>query len=328
MDIATHILAGRAAGKISGETKAAALAGMIGGVLPDTDSLALFSPPLEEVLERRGCLHSIVSVFLTAVLITLICSAARKSHRKTVFLAALGGGLTHLLLDVITPWGVPLLWPLSRDFSLGITRGFDPWISLLVLAMTYFTWPRGKASWNRGTHTVACNKTMRSRCLALSAGFLILAYLALRLFLQAASLETFPDSDSYRASSYALSATNPFRWRVVMMTGESIDIHKVVVPDRPLKLLSFPVVESPCIELSKSGKLASRYLRRAEYPHADFFPGENISTVVWRDMRDQLLHTYRSGEVRVTIDCKTGKIVREEKITWLKRLKGARPLLD
>ncbi|QLG61632.1 metal-dependent hydrolase [Halorarum salinum] len=42
------------------------------------------------------------------------------------FLLGFGSILGHLAADVITPMGVPFLWPASRRWSLGVTPSRDP----------------------------------------------------------------------------------------------------------------------------------------------------------------------------------------------------------
>jgi len=371
LDIVTHILAGRAAGKMSAGTKAAAVAGALGALVPDVDGLVLVFPALEGILERRGGLHSCLGVLLTAVVVTAVISWLRKIRQKrkvdeaaefetdweqlsvgrsyldsditpdlkkqalvpsaAVFAAAVAGGLTHLLLDVITPWGVPLLWPIDTEFALGLTRGFDPWISGLVLAMTYFTLPNVSSRRRRKMFDLVDYRPVRRRGFAVCAAFFVIAYLALRFYLQAGSLTALPPGSGGPSledtrSSYALSALNPFRWRVVVVTSNGYDLYRVVTSKRPQKLLSFTSSGSPCIEKSRSGELVSRYLQRARYPYSLFNPDhedkDNRSTVIWRDMRDQLFQVYRSDEVQVNLDCGTGEMIWEKKTTWFDRLVG------
>ncbi len=395
MDIITHALTGRIIGKLSGRGRVAAVAGVAGAVLPDVDSLVLIFPALGSVIERRGGFHSCAGVLFWAAVVTVACvltgryrgsahmgpaseatrefveaesteevpfleapelsAASVHSAAAVPFIAALLGGMSHLLLDVITPWGIPLLWPFGSCSALGITRGFDPWITLLVLIATYFTWSRKESIEMPGTGTAASQGPegpgvpagpagaespdeafggMRERptegvgCrerrpgAVAYAGCLLSGYLVLRLVLQASSLSGLSPAESRDASSYALSATNPFRWRLVVRTEDAIDIYRVMVPGAAEKILSFPVERSPCIEESRRGPVASRYLARAKYPYATVATTDRISTVTWRDMRDQLPHIYRSGEVRVRIECGTGKIYGEERTTWLDHFTG------
>jgi len=66
------------------------------------------------VLEHRGFLHSLAALALTWWAVGRIGVDAEPA-------LALGWG-SHLALDLLTPAGVPLLWPWSRRFSLPVVR--------------------------------------------------------------------------------------------------------------------------------------------------------------------------------------------------------------
>lgn len=321
MDIITHSVAGTAVGGVAAGRREALIAGFIGAVAPDIDSLVLVMPQLGWVMERRGGMHSVLGVLIVSLVLMLVLPRIRNVAGGPVFMAAAAGGVSHLFLDLVTPWGVPLFWPLSNEFSLGLTRGFDPWISALVLAMVIVPRLGGM------TYRKACSAgayggrrfTVAARQQAVMIGLLIVAYLAIRFLFQGMSLREFNGAGTGDAGSYALSALNPLRWRVVVQREERTDVYRVALPGKPELRLSFPHAEGPCVEESRNCDLAGAYLERARFPHATVTrdAGTGTATVVWRDLRDQLLHTYRSGEVRVTLDCSTGEILREEKRTWL-----------
>jgi inner membrane protein len=111
----------------------AVLAGL-GGLAPDVDragsSVARsLGPPsrmaawvVQRGLGHRGPLHSLAAVLLVFVL----GEAAGAGAGTTNVGAALAfGWASHLLLDALTPAGVPLLWPLPARLRLppGVTTG-------------------------------------------------------------------------------------------------------------------------------------------------------------------------------------------------------------
>ncbi len=322
MDIITHSIAGMAAGGAAAGRREALLAGFLGALALDLDSIVLVYPRIESLVARRGFLHSLAGVAIVSLALALFLPRFRKGSGKTVFIAAAAGGLAHLFLDLVTPWGVPLLWPLPGEYALGLTRGFDPWISLLVLAMLLVPWlgcslRRRRSRPDRTSGGSFFSAAGRQQAVVL--GLVVVAYLGLRFLFQGASLREFRRADVRDIESYALSALNPLRWRVVVRTDEGTDVYRVALPGVPEKKLSFHRAAGPCVEGSRRGGLAGAYLEQARFPHASIVEGGegDTVTVVWRDLRDQLLHTYRSGEVRVTVDCTTGEILREKKRTWL-----------
>ena len=81
----------------------------IGGVIVDLDILLQSDFPLE----HRGIVHTPLFLAMSVVLLYLVTS------RPTAF--AFGAGfLSHLLLDVMTPAGILLLYPLPTYFTLNL----------------------------------------------------------------------------------------------------------------------------------------------------------------------------------------------------------------
>lgn len=108
----THLLVGASVGAIiTGEPVGAAV-GAIAGLLPDIDHphsilgrrLWLISAPLNVIVGHRGALHSLIAAIGLAALFRAILP-----DWWVVITAAY---VSHLLADVVTVSGVPLLWPL------------------------------------------------------------------------------------------------------------------------------------------------------------------------------------------------------------------------
>lgn len=128
----THLLAGASVGAAwslcTGETpvNAAVMIGVsaVAGLLPDLDTpgstlgrrVPIFSFLVKLTLGHRGMLHGILPWIGFWLLISRIPAAA--------FLAVPGvlATLSHLILDALTPSGVPLLWPLGIQIHLGRIR--------------------------------------------------------------------------------------------------------------------------------------------------------------------------------------------------------------
>ncbi len=81
----------------------------IGGVIPDLDILLQYEFPLQ----HRGIIHTPFFLLVCVVFLYLI------TDKPTTF--SFGTGfLSHLLLDVITPAGILLLYPLPVFFTLNL----------------------------------------------------------------------------------------------------------------------------------------------------------------------------------------------------------------
>jgi inner membrane protein len=124
---------------------AAMAAAALGALLPDIDhpgswagrKMRLVSVPLSMVVGHRGVTHSLLAVVAgLAVLGTL----------GVGFAAAplVVGYLSHLAADMLTPSGVPLLWPNRRRFALPVCGTGGIVELLLVAALAALTgWATG-----------------------------------------------------------------------------------------------------------------------------------------------------------------------------------------
>ena len=102
-------------------TALTAAASALGGVLPDLDHpkskitqkfgvIGFFSSRL---FRHRGVLHT--PTFHIAVSLALLLLVGQSSYIQYIIYGLLVGELSHLLLDALTPKGIPLLWPLTRQ---------------------------------------------------------------------------------------------------------------------------------------------------------------------------------------------------------------------
>ena len=118
--IATHGVVGLAIGYVFDRP----VAGLLAGLAPDADFL--FPAVLGWPLVHRGVTHAAVA------LLALVGIAALTTDRRT--LAALTAAYaSHLLIDITTPKGIPLVYPaLDERLSLDIgIHGHAPEVTLL-----------------------------------------------------------------------------------------------------------------------------------------------------------------------------------------------------
>lgn len=97
--------------------KIAAIAGVLGGVLPDIDVLIKSSAdPLLGIEYHRHFTHSLIMVPVLAIPVALLVwyFSKKKLPLKEIYLYAFLGVLTHGLLDSCTSYGTQLFWPFSN----------------------------------------------------------------------------------------------------------------------------------------------------------------------------------------------------------------------
>lgn len=149
MDPVTHLLAGALAGATltpgaqAGRQRPllqAMLAGAVAGIFPDIDYLALAGGDTLYMLNNhRGYTHSLLLLPLWATLLAcpLKWSSGHRLGLKPCLAIAALALTTHILLDLITPYGTRILMPLDvHPYTLNTTFVIDlPLTAILALGM-------------------------------------------------------------------------------------------------------------------------------------------------------------------------------------------------
>ncbi|UNH31969.1 metal-dependent hydrolase [Moellerella wisconsensis] len=123
---------------------------LLGALLPDIDHpssiigrlFRVISVPIFKLCGHRGFTHS----FIAWGLLILFCYTGIPAEwvlPNDLLQAFLLGYFSHLIADMLTPAGVPLLWPLPRRFRLPILRGktnkkAERFIAVLLTVCAYF----------------------------------------------------------------------------------------------------------------------------------------------------------------------------------------------
>lgn len=87
------------------------------GAKQGLDGAAISAGMKSAGVEHRGVTHSLAALAVVTVL-TAICTFFMPDASLALPLAAFLGYGSHLIGDMLTPHGVPLLWPLDRKFHL------------------------------------------------------------------------------------------------------------------------------------------------------------------------------------------------------------------
>lgn len=105
--------------------------GMIGSLLPDIDhpqsamgrQLPIVSDGVSLVMGHRGGMHSLLMTFLVGIAASIGLHFVYPSVAYLLAAALTLGYLSHLMLDALTPSGVPFLWPVNeRQFSIPLAH--------------------------------------------------------------------------------------------------------------------------------------------------------------------------------------------------------------
>jgi len=153
MDFVTHAAVGGLVGRALAprdperrESTRYAVAGAVAASLPDADHVLEWLSADAYLLHHRSATHSIF--FLLAVVVTVaLLPGPGRARRAAVTAAALA---SHLFLDLLTPFGTGILWPLLEARpSLDVLPIVAPWMVGLALlglaAATVRAWRSGAA---------------------------------------------------------------------------------------------------------------------------------------------------------------------------------------
>lgn len=154
MDPLSHALLGAVAARslTRGAARPAMLAGALAAMLPDADVLirAADDPLLTLELHRQFS-HALASAPLGALPVAALVGWRSGERRfTTLYLAALAGFLSAILLDACTSYGTQLLWPFSTSrIAWSVIPVVEPVMTALLLAAALLGWRRGAAAPSR-----------------------------------------------------------------------------------------------------------------------------------------------------------------------------------
>ncbi|MDN5292834.1 MAG: inner membrane protein [Eubacteriales bacterium] len=304
MDLISHGVLGFVLAGLGVKEKlgAASVAGLVlASMAPDFDGVVMLKGARAFYKYHREITHSLVG----ATAIGLVLAAGLSFLFPLTFFQGLGvsalGMALHLLMDSLTPWGVPLFYPFSsKKYSFNLVWFFDPVVigSLLGALMVGYEVPHLKFS------------------LQLSALGVIGFYLLLRVHQKRRSrLLAARELPAYyrRGKMWVLpSAVSPFQWDVIACRSSRYYYMKVdslrerVVIRREYASASY----HRCVACSQESELVEIFLKRARFPIYNVLKEENAYIIEWLDVH--LLQIGGLHGVRVAVDNTTGAILEEK----------------
>ncbi len=117
---------------------------LISSILPDGPIIFIGGPGTIEYLLHRSYSHSILLAPVYSFILTLLMFTLFKKYLKNKFIVlysfSLLAVLSHILLDLITPFGIELFYPFSNKlYSLDILHSFDPiFLSISIIVLITF----------------------------------------------------------------------------------------------------------------------------------------------------------------------------------------------
>ena len=134
----THFIAGLAAGLLITTEPVAVIVSGVSALLPDIDTptskVGRASPVVSTIVNitfgHRGLFHSLLAAGLIYLLVL--------KFFPTYSIYCLIGYLSHLLLDCLTPAGLPLLWPIPFRFRIPVIKTASVLEIILFICIVIF----------------------------------------------------------------------------------------------------------------------------------------------------------------------------------------------
>ena len=288
MEPVTHFLFGAAMGRagLNRKTALATVTLTLAAEAADLDVLSRFGGSAFGLNHHRGFTHSFLGVpLVAAVVVGFVYLLWRLRGRKTrnpnlpprwglLFAYACLAGLSHILLDFTTNYGVRPFWPFSeRWISWDIVFIVEP-VLLVVLTLGLIL-PALFSLINEEIGARSKDAMPKGRLAATLALLAVFAYWGLRDFEHRRAIavlqsRNYQGADAIRVSAYPYWV-NPFRWYGVVETPAffaTMDVDSLapeVDPEAQMQIRYKPE-ETPVTLAAKKTYLGRVYLSWAQYP--------------------------------------------------------------
>jgi inner membrane protein len=315
MEPVTHFLFGAAMGRagLNRKTALATVTLTLGAEAADLDVFSRFGGSAFALNHHRGFTHSFLGVpLVAAAVVGFVYFLWRLRGRRTrnpnlpprwglLFGYACLAGLSHILLDFTTSYGVRPFWPFSEHWiSWDIVFIVEPvLLAVLILGLIL---PALSSLINEeiGARSKGPHAKPQGRLAATLALLAVFAYWGLcdyehRRAVAALQSRNYQGAAAIRVSAYSYM-TNPFRWHGVVETPAffaTMDVDSLapeVDPEGRMQIRYKPE-ETPVTLAAKKTYLGRVYLSWAQYPVTEQLqndPGDDTGAayvVRFRDLR-------------------------------------------
>jgi len=291
---------------------------IIACIFPDFDSISLIAGFDAWYQYHRGPVHSFPVIIGASLVLTLLYHLIVHPPKKEIIVFPLYflGMSSHLILDLLTPWKIPVFWPFSLEkISYNLTYFFDiiffvVFLGAVILVVTY------------RTHK-------KARFILVGALLLVSVNFGVRYYEKQAAIDTITDQGNEMISMPTL---RPDRWWIFVVTpsdsGYTYEIYEVDSASRII--VTMTTVESPFIGVnglvtppldspeeavfySKKNTTVKAYVEGLYLPAVTVEREEGVWKIFWYDVSTEVIGTL-SGGILVTID-ENGTILDVERIT-------------
>lgn len=307
MEPITHFLTGACISRagLNRKTGLATLTLSLAAEAPDVDTLSYLGGSVFGLQHHRGWTHCFLGVpFMAALTIGIVYGIYRlllwRGRRsklppnwKLLYVYALLGALSHILLDFTNSYGVRPLAPFSfKWYSWDVASLIEPAIlGALVLGLIL------PGLFSLVTEEIgARKKQFRGRGGAIFALVCFAAILFVRDFehrraVNALKAVTYRDEDPIRVSAFPV-ALNPFVWNGVVETHDffetvMVDSYAGEVDPQENAVIRPKPEETPVTLAAKNSRLGRVFLDWAQYPvvEVEHLPNDKGYSVQFMDLR-------------------------------------------
>lgn len=304
VDLVSHGLMGTVMAGLGLKNKfglASVVTMVIANVAPDLDIVTGIRGPKCFYKYHREVTHSLLGAFILWVLISAGIYLFTPLNNLLAVAAMVGAGLAgHLMMDSLTPWGLPLFYPFNtRKYGFDLIWFCDPVIIVSMVGGVYLAYqvPAGEKFIYWGT-------------LGLIGLYLALRVVQRRKAFHMAQAELSP---RFRDADACIlpSAVSPFLWDVIYTArGHYLYVSVDTRKNEILRVREFN--SSPyhrCVKSSCQSEMVDIFLKRSRFPFYNVIKDEGFYTIEWYDV--QLLNLGGVHGVTVYLD-ESGQITGEK----------------
>lgn len=221
MENLTHTLVGLMMARCGLEKTGVRGAGMmmLAANIPDIDGVSWLGGNTTYLTYHRGPTHTLILAPVMALLPILL---VRAKITWRAWIASTSGVLSHLVVDWLTSFGIPLLWPFSpRRWRLDLFNLIDVWVWVILLGALAATYLAGLVNREIGDRKGSGGKhAWAAASLLFFFGYGMLRMVSHQRAIAMLSEHLYDGAPPKRVTALP-GAVNPFQWRTVVEAGES-----------------------------------------------------------------------------------------------------------
>ncbi len=288
MDILTHFLFGTLLGMLLGVNKELIIVLGIASIAPDLDMLSILFGFENYFRFHRGLFHSFLGAFSVSLLAVLISTLFIRISWQQMLIIAILGGISHVTLDVVGPWKMPLFYPFGDKVSFDLFYYSDPVILITLITTNLLLYKNYLTGSQKLVVIVVC--------------FVVLSSFTYARFYEKSL-----------ASEYGkpLPTMSFNTWYSVNEENDIINVYKIhsgQVADKwtfnkPIIGEGIQPIDSKekAAGYSMKSEMVKSFLIRARYPLVEIEGTENNYTVIWSDVMFKIERASIISGVKVNI---------------------------